>query len=439
MGNNLNPAPISFFHPPETLINRIHLMKKLSSCTIGLAALLLTSCGGNSTGNQQNQSSEITPQLTAEGEFPIIAWYGVPADHTNLTRYRELRDCGFTHNFTEHYANADSMASALDIARQCGLKLIINTPNLRDEPEQIAERFKNHPAIAGYYVRDEPSMRDFKHLGEITSRIQNVDSTHFCYINLLPSHAPEGMLGTTDYRQYVHSFDSITGVQLLTYDHYPILEDEKGLTLRPEYFHNIEMFSDEARKAGKPFWAFALTTAHGPYPVPDMAQLRLQVFTDLAYGAQGIQYFTYWDPKVDEVDFHHAPIDRNNRRTDVWDKVKAMNSEIKGLSGVFLGCQVTSVNHTGTEIPNGTKRLETLPEGFSKLDTHGCGAIVSQIKNGDNRFVVIVNRSLTARMTLTTEVADTMKRVLKDGSIVPASTYANEIFVEPGDAVVFMH
>ncbi len=42
-------------------------------------------------------------------------------------------------------------------------------------------------------------------------------------------------------------------------------------------------------------------------------------------------------------------------------------------------------------------------------------------------------------MTLTTEVADTMKRVLKDGSIVPASTYANEIFVEPGDAVVFMH
>src|SRR5437868_3488260 len=81
---------------------------------------------------------------------------------------------------------------------------------------------------------------------------------------------------------------------------------------------------------------FALTVAHGPYPIPTIEQLRVQVFSDLAYGAQGIQYFTYWTSKSDTWNFHEAPIDVSGKRTAVYDRVKQMNAEIRALSPVFL-------------------------------------------------------------------------------------------------------
>ena len=41
---------------------------------------------------------------------------------------------------------------------------------------------------------------------------------------------------------------------------------------------------------------YALSVAYGDHPVATSGQLRLQVYSDLAYGAQAIQYFTYWTP-----------------------------------------------------------------------------------------------------------------------------------------------
>ena len=139
-------------------------------------------------------------------------------------------------------------------------------------------------------------------------------------------------------------FDQEVPLQLLSFDHYPIVGDH----YRPDWYENLEIFSDEARKAGKPFWAFALATAHDPYPIPDLSHLRLQMYSNLAYGAQGLQYFTYWTPgKNPNWNFHHGPIGLDGKRTDVYDKIKTLNTELQALSGVFLGAEVLSVRHTG--------------------------------------------------------------------------------------------
>jgi hypothetical protein len=69
-----------------------------------------------------------------------------------------------------------------------------------------------------------------------------------------------------------------------------------SMTSRSDFYANLEVCSTKAREAGIPFWAFALTTAHLSYPVPTMGQLRYQVYSNLAYGAQGIEYYTYWKP-----------------------------------------------------------------------------------------------------------------------------------------------
>jgi len=38
---------------------------------------------------------------------------------------------------------------------------------------------------------------------------------------------------------------------------------------------------------------------HIVYPQPEMSHLRIQAYTNLAYGAQGLEYFTYQTPVND--------------------------------------------------------------------------------------------------------------------------------------------
>lgn len=374
-------------------------------------------------------------KLEAKGEMPILGWHGIPYSEASVERYRELKDAGFTH----HLSSAPDVAAQIemfDMAAEAGIREIAACPELHSDPEKTVKRLMDHPALAGYFLRDEPSRADFAELGAWAKRIRATDDGHFCYLNLFPNYAPNEVLRTDSYREYVHLFDQEVPLQLLSFDHYPIVGETE---IRPEWYENLEIFSDEAKKAGKPFWAFALATAHVPYPVPTMAALRLQVYSNLAYGAQGIQYFTYWTPAINpNWDFHTGPIGLDGKRTEVYDKVKAMNAEIKNLTGVFLGSEVVSVAHTGQFVPRGTKRLASLPEPFEVLQTTGTGAVVSQLRNGDRSFLVIVNRDFNEPMGLTVACDDSVKRILKDGSIVPAGAYTPTLEVEPGDAVIYM-
>jgi hypothetical protein len=43
---------------------------------------------------------------------------------------------------------------------------------------------------------------------------------------------------------------------------------------------------------------------------PTIEHLRVQAFSDLAYGAQAIQYFHVLDEQSDVWNFHEGPIDR---------------------------------------------------------------------------------------------------------------------------------
>ena len=166
--------------------------------------------------------------------------------------------------------------------------------------------------------------------------------------------------------------------------------------------------------------------------------LRLQIYSDLAYGAQGIQYFTYWTPQGDSFwDYRFGPIGLDGKRTVAYDRVRAMNQELKALSGIFVGAKVISVRHTGDRIPRGTKRLTALPAPVKVLETEGTGAVVSLLENKGRLYLLIVNRDYERPMRLTFYADESVGRVLKDGSIVPAQAYTGVLEVDPGDAMIY--
>ena len=361
-----------------------------------------------------------------------MAWAGIPESETNLERFLELKEMGININLS-NYPTADAMQKALDLAQTAGIKMVTSCPELKSDPEKTVRRFINHPALAGYFLRDEPVRKDFAELGDWAKKIEAIDKNHFCFVNLIASinTTKTDALGTSTYAEYVNTFATEVPSQLLSFDFYPILTEG----IHESWYAGLEVFSAEAKKLSKPFWAFGLASSYNElHPIPTLPALRLQLYSDLAYGAQGLEFWAYWMSQG----LRCAPIGLDGKRTMVYDRIKTVNNEIQNLSGVFVGAKVVSVKHTGVVIPKGTSQLTSLPSAIKVFETEGAGALVSILENGRNTFFVVVNRDLNKSMPFTILGDSSLKKVLKDGSIVKASAYANTGEIEPGDVAIYM-
>lgn len=396
---------------------RFRGMKRL---TLLMLAVLGMACGFERGGaSNPNEGRRI----------PVLAWGGPPAGEANVARFRELAECGFTHSFSG-FPNAGAMGRALDAAHEAGVKLLVSCPELHADPEATVRRFKDHPALGGYFLQDEPSAADFAELSGWARRIEKADPDHVIYINLFPDYANTNQLGVATYQQYVDRFVKEVQTPILSFDYYPIV----GASVRGSWYANLQTIRRASRDSGRPFLAFALSLPHYGYPTPTLAQLREQVYSDLAYGAQGIQYFTYWSPKGLGGG---APIDSSGHRTPVYDLVRRMNQEIRELSPVFLGSKVLWVRHTGKSIPAGTRPFE--PERpIESLTTGGSGAVVSRLENAGRQYLMVVNRDIANRMPVSIKFADglSVRQVRKDGTEKPLGANSLRTPVEPGDALL---
>ena len=365
------------------------------------------------------------PTIPVPEEFPIIAWADIPEEYS-AERFPNMKAAGIN-IYLGLYTNLETVRSVLDIAHNAGVKLIVQCPELLTDPATTVRAIMNHPALYGYFVEDEPERKDFAQWAAIVKTIQSVDSNHICYINIYPNWA----WGKIEkYPTNVNDFLDTVPVKMLSFDNYPVVSiNDAPNSLRYDWYFNLEVIRDAAKSRNMPFWAFARANSkeweyEGDkifYPIPTTQELRAQMFTNLAYGAQGLQYFTYWG------------LETNSGKTRVYERVQTVNADIRALSKVFLGCNVISVGHTG-ELPVGTKQVEQLPSVFSKLETSS-GAVVSHIENGDKYYLVIVNRSIAQSMTLTVEADASVQRVLKNGNVVPMAGSTYEII--EGDMEIF--
>jgi hypothetical protein len=79
-----------------------------------------------------------------------------------------------------------------------------------------------------------------------------------------------------------------------------------------------------------------------------------------------------------------------------------------------------------------------LPSAIKVFETEGNGAVVSILENGANSFFVVVNRDLNKSLPITILGDESLKRVLKDGSVVKAAAYSTVTEIEPGDVAIYM-
>ena len=401
---------------------------------------MLCACGGSTATVEQELGTNdlATPHVYTNptgDEFPILAWFSLLGDQVTKERYEEMAEAGFNISFS-HFGSAEQVEQALEASVGTGVKILVTCAEMYDDTENAVKRFRHHPQTVGYFLRDEPVGADFPKLAEMADNIRKADDTKLLYLNLFPNYVSPEHLGAESYADHVAQFIREVKLGMVSFDHYPVVFDG----VRRDYFYaNLEDVASEAKKAGVPFWAFSLSTAHDPYPVADRAAMRLQIFTNLAYGAQGIQYFTYTTPGTETWNFHNAPIDENSQRTEVWDRVAEINHEVKALTNVFLGAEMLWVRHTGENLPAGTTALAEgdLPKQITKVEAEKEGVTVSQLKKGTKRYLMIVNHDIYVPQRVTVECAAEVMRYLANGKVVPASTYSPSLYVEPGDMLLF--
>lgn len=411
-------------------------MKKILLWGVAIATIaMLGSCQSQQKelGTTDLETPHIYTNPTGD-EFPILAWFSLLGDEVTQERYEEMAEAGFNISFS-HFGAAEQVEQALEASQGTGVKILITCKEMYDDTENTVKRFRHHPQTVGYFLRDEPVGADFPNLAAMAERIRKADDTKLLYLNLFPIYVAPEHLGAKDYADHVSQFIEKVKLGMVSFDNYPVTSNG----VRAEYYANLEDVMAETKKAGIPFWAFSLSTAHDPYPVATRAAMHMQIFSNLAYGAQGIQYFTYTSPGTETWNFHNAPIDANSQRTEVWDRVAEINHEVQSLSKVFLGAEVVKVRHTGDNIPVKTTALAEgdLPKQIGKVEADGEGVVVSHLKNGNKHYLMVVNRDIYKSQRVTVETAESVERIMPDGRSVAASKYSPSLFVEPGDMLLY--
>jgi hypothetical protein len=360
--------------------------------------------------------------------FPLMAWDASPNDPAVLSK---MRDCGLTH------AGFASPA-ALDACHAAGLKAIVSDPRVsgydwtrvdaavaRQRVVELVGEVREHPAVFGYYLRDEPTAGFFPGLATVASVVKEQHPGSWPYINLFPNYADAGQLGTPIYETYLETFIKTCDPPILCYDHYALLE---GGALRGEYFANLEAVRHAGLKHNLPFWNIVLTAAHFNYREPTAADLRFQVYTTLAYGGKGIGYFKYFTPAIGN--FRDGPIDQFGHETTTWNDLRSINLQVAQLGRTLLSLKSDAVYHFG-DVPQGA----TAPGDTGLVKSVGGPMLVGDFTHTDgSRYVMIVNKDVTKSFPCQPQFREAVSKLELvspySGQLVPYS--GEQIWLAPG-------
>lgn len=351
--------------------------------------------------------------------------------------YADLENLGVNMISGLYDNQKDQAPEVFELAEKHNLKVLYRFVSTRKPDKVMADvcRWRDFRSLGGYMLCDEPDALAFPELRRMRDAVFTMDTTRIVFVNLFPN-VPARICKADSYKDYVEKAVRELRTGLLSYDHYPVILRDGKVSVKKDFYENLEIISSQARQADCPFWAFSLVFGHYDYPEPVESDIRFEVFNALAYGAQGIDYWLYNFWNLKDLKPTIAPVDTAGQRTRVWYDVQRVNREIQGLNHVFLGCGVVGKGHVGT-VPEGTEALETLPGPLKSIRCGRQGVLVSQIRNEDRNYIVIVNHEPRQSQKVKLRFDGTMDQVFADGRTVRRKS--GTFRLAPGGYLIFRY
>ena len=346
---------------------------------------------------QWNPIAHPTPATPAQ--FPIMAWDLSPSDPAQLQGMKEagLNLSGFCR------------VEDLDRVRAAGLSCLVidrriesmnwekmpDTEELRRIAADLKQQVGAHPAVAGFFLRDEPGATLMPGLGQLARALREAMPSKWTYINLFPTYASEQQLGTKTYEDHLATYLKDVDPQFLSWDNYSLIDGE----MRDRFFTNLEVVRRFASDARIPFWNCVLANAHYLYMEPSEATLRLQVYSTLAYGGRGIQYFTYFTTQGPND--RAGAIDQFGNRTRTWDLLRRMNYQVHALAPTLVKLRSTGVWHypdppEGAASVSQSKLVSSVDATLSWISPPARGRLLGgEFEDDSGRpYLMLVNKDL---------------------------------------------
>jgi hypothetical protein len=437
--------------------------------------------------------------LLSDGQYPIGLFWPPPPDQTTVERYKEIAAAGF--NFViggNGVINDSTNPGALDAAAACNLRFLLTDGGLRNiirdstaaastRAQQtqeassmqrlltrgnagstshtttsvsstdsrknvrlrilrLMELYGGYPALAGLNLYDEPSRAQFGIVGYAKEVIQGFAAKQLPYVNIWPSYASLSALGTSSYEEYLRLYLSEVKPPLLCFDHYPLLS---GRQITSSYFYNWALIRRYSLQAGIPSWVFIQSaefsgsgTSISYHRRPNEAEIRWQINVSLAYGAKGIQYFTYWTPAA--TSFGGSLVSRDGELTPLYAYAKRANDRLKVIGKVLLPLISESVVHANENpLPKGAKAFKG--DGYIK-SVSGSSVILGRFRDlagGTERYLLVTNRSFSNAARTLLKLSDSVSKILEldsqTGTFRPVAQQGSiRLSIPPGDARLYL-
>ena len=249
----------------------------------------------------------------------------------------------------------------------------------------------------GYHLIDEPGGSRLQEVADVTKVYRDADPTRYPFTNLLPSYAGEAWLGGT-YRQYVERYVELTGAENIDYlstDYYPFRGE---YTIDTGIFADMEVIRSVAYENGKlKTHAFPQSTAWNGTRMPDIDEMRWNVYGYLAYGFKALSWFNLVCPGSSDSEgegFRDCLIYRDGtiRDPELFEAWSELNWEVRGLSDALMNLDTVHAYHTKENVTG----VEYLPGNFFIVPTQNADLIISymEAKDGTEPYIMIFNKSL---------------------------------------------
>ena len=488
----------------EQKLSRLRFIR-LVGTGVGISFMpaFLASLGGASSAKTLTTR---VPTILSGEEYPIGLWSPPPPTETTEERYQEIAAAGFTFVVGGNGIQDDSTnTAALAAATATKLKFLLTDRTLRknirdstaganvasanvasahqggatpsllrqtftngkprpstsrttpeatsDPREEVRLRIKRllnlyaeYPALAGLNLYDEPSRDLFGIVGYAREVLQGLAPNELPYVNVWPSYASNSALGTSTYEEYLRLYLSEVAPPLLCFDHYPLLE---GTKITSDYFYNWAVIRRCALQAGIPSWAFIQSADFGGEGAsiskrrrPNEAEILWQINVSLAYGAKGIQYFTYWTPAA--THFGEALVSRDGVLTPLYNYARRANNYLRVVGKVLLPLTSDSVVHANEEpLPHGATAFKA--DRYVR-STSGSPVILGKFRKptgGTDRYLLAANRSFAkeakTKITLSGSVRKVFKLDSQTGTFASVAQQGTlKLRIAPGGARLYL-
>lgn len=219
-----------------------------------------------------------------------------------------------------------------------------------------AESFRDHPALWGNDLIDEPVADVFPQLGEAVGAYNGAAPGKVPYINLFPAYANSEQLGTEPdwycfsdtskslnrYAKHVNKYIETIDTDYISVDIYPLgLKEDGGVpykTTGDTWLGNLDILAKACRDTERDLWVIIQSTGmvkdsgSGPR-FADETDIRYQTYVSLSFGAKAIIHACYHGGWWDSASHLINP---QGERTQTYYDAQTVNAEIRLLSPVYM-------------------------------------------------------------------------------------------------------